>query len=228
MTARDHRDADRPVLLLDVGGVLLLPDVAKVAQALAPWGAGVPDLDGTTLHYEAVRAFDSSGDVRDYRRAYARGLGLVGDRLEHAVADDSAWQRPWQVTIPSAVAALCAFVRDGGVDVAIVSDSDGTVARQLVDNGVCQVGPGPLPTVLAVCDSAVVGATKPSPLMFAAAQQAVGASRRVLGHVGDSLICDVRGASRAGIEPFHVDPLGWCTDRGHRHIDGLADLTGLR
>lgn len=220
-----HGDAPRPVLLLDVGGVLLLPAASEVVEALEAWGASLPEVDDATLHYEAVSAFDCSGDILDYRRAYGRGLGLRGAALQSAASAHELWRRPWSIAIPSAVEKLRWLVQDGGVDVAIVSDSDGTVASQLVDTKVCQVGRGPLPAVLAVCDSTLVGARKPSRLIFDAARRAVGESRRILGHVGDSLRCDVRGAYGADLKPIHIDPLGSCPERDHRHATALADLS---
>jgi putative hydrolase of the HAD superfamily len=216
----------RPVLLLDVGGVLLLPAATQIAQALAPWGAQARGADDATLHYEAVRAFDRTGDIRDYRRAYAWRLGLRNAALDGAVTAEEAWRRPWPVPIRAAVAKLRWLVEEGGTDVVIVSDSDGTAARQLADSGVCQVGPGRLPSVLAVCDSAIIGVSKPAPLIFKAALRAAGGSGYIIGHLGDSLRCDVSGASAAGVPPIHVDPLGWCPDTSHPHVAGLADWAG--
>jgi len=220
-------DNGRPVLLLDVGGVLLLPAAREAVEALAAWGARPPDTDDATLHYEAVYAFDHSGDIRAYRRAYAHGLGLRGAALDSVAATSALWRRPWSVPIPPAVVRLRWLVAEGGIDVVIVSDSDGTVARQLEDNNVCQVGAGPLATVLAVCDSAEVGASKPSPLIFEAARRALSGPRRIIGHVGDSVYCDVEGARRAGVVPIHVDPLDRCQQADHRHVTGLADLDVL-
>ena len=46
-------------------------------------------------------------------------------------------------------------------------------------------------------------------------------------HIGDSLLADVRGAERVGVEPVHVDPLARCPDRGHRHVGSIAELPEL-
>lgn len=215
--------AARPVILLDAGGVLLLPTAARLAEALTRWGARPQAADDATTHYSAVASFDRTGDILDYRRAYGRALGLRGRNLEAAVRSSDAWRVPWQTGIPSATRMLRSLI-EGGIDIAIVSNSDGSVARQLTDSGVCQVGRGPLPAVLAVCDSATVGAAKPNPRIFDFARQAVGGSRRILGHVGDSLREDVHGALAAGLTPFHMDPLHRCADRGHEHLTSLAAL----
>lgn len=217
---------DRPVLLLDAGGVLLLPSAALVARELAEWGPGPSAASDAALHYNAVAAFDRTGDIRDYRRMYARELGVTAAHVERAIAVHAAWHTPWRPATPSTREALRRLIDDTGVDVVIVSDSDGSIARQLEDSEICQAGPGPLPAVLAVCDSAVVGASKPSRRIFDAACRAAGRGRRVLGHVGDSLRADVYGALAAGLTPFHVDPLGHCPALDHAHLTSLNDLAG--
>lgn len=217
----------RPVLLLDAGGVLLLPSAALVARELAELGARPSAASDAILHYNAVAAFDRSGDILDYRRAYARGVGVPAAHSEKAIAIHAAWHTPWRAATGSTREMLRRLIDDTGVDVVVVSDSDGSIARQLEDSEVCQVGTGPLPAVLAVCDSAVVGAVKPSRLIFDAARRAAGGGRRILGHVGDSLRADVHGALTAGLTPFHVDPLGHCPEPGHEHLASANDLEAV-
>jgi putative hydrolase of the HAD superfamily len=227
MTTPAACPVDRPVLLLDAGGVLLLPSAALVARELAEWSPGPSGASDAALHYNAVAAYDRTGDILDYRRTYAQGLGVSAAHIEKAIAVHAAWHNPWRAATPTTRETLRRLIDETGVDVVIVSDSDGSIASQLEDSGICQAGPGPLPAVLAVCDSAVVGAAKPSRLIFEAACRAAGRRRRLLGHVGDSLRADVHGALAAGLTPFHADPLGHCTAQDHRHVTSLNDIEGV-
>jgi len=213
------------LLLLDVGGVLLLPDPEPIAGRLRRFGASIGPFDAARLHYEAVAAFDRSGDLDAYRRAYGKGLG-IGASAADAAADDALWRAPWTVRVESSVDAL-ARLPACGVPVAIVSDSDGTVGQQLLTAQICQVGPGAFAAVRAVYDSAVVGARKPNPLLFEVALREMGSVPERALHVGDSRWCDVGGALRAGVPVVHIDPFGLCEDGGHPHAVDLADIPGL-
>ena len=72
--------------------------------------------------------------------------------------------------------------------------------------------------------SVEVGRAKPHPSMFARALEGLGLSPSEIVHVGDNLVCDVEGASRAGIRPILMDYAGRYPDfRGER----IADLRGL-
>jgi putative hydrolase of the HAD superfamily len=222
-------------ILVDAGGTLVLPDHATVVELLRPIGLEVDPGLLDRAHYVGMAAFDrlpvnDDEAVRTYRRAYAFEAGVPLDRLDDAIevlarlaATTGHWIRP----IPGARIALEA-IRAADLPIVIVSNTDrGDAARQIARAGLCQVGPGPGVPVAAVIDSAVLGRAKPDPAMFEAALAAVGVPAAAAIHVGDSLLADVRGAERAGIEPIHVDPLERCPDPGHRHIESVADLPGL-
>jgi putative hydrolase of the HAD superfamily len=83
-----------------------------------------------------------------------------------------------------------------------------------------------------------VGASKPSPVIFDAALEAVGAGATDALHVGDSVTQDVHGALRAGIVPVLVrraTPLAAPARDGDvpagvpviAALDELATLAGL-
>ncbi len=63
--------------------------------------------------------------------------------------------------------------------------------------------------------------------MFTTALAALGLPADAAIHVGDSLLADIRGAERVGVEPIHIDPLDRCPDRTHRHIASIADLPAI-
>ena len=120
-----------------------------------------------------------------------------------------------------------------GVALGVVSNSDGTVAEQLVAAGICQVGVGAGVTVVVVVDSALAGFEKPDPRIFAIALEQlgvgveVGVERTV--HVGDTAFTDVDGARAAGLRPLHLDPYGFCVrpPGDHEHVRSLSEVADL-
>jgi FMN phosphatase YigB (HAD superfamily) len=88
------------------------------------------------------------------------------------------------------------------VRVAVVSNSDGTVAEELATAGFDGL-------FEAVVDSHLVGVSKPDPRIFAIALERLGVPAASTWYVGDSPHHDLRGASAAGLaQIILVDPLG--------------------
>lgn len=140
---------------------------------------------------------------------------------------DDAWRGVlWSQVIDASARALHEITaRD--VEVAVVSNSDGTVERLLREGAVCQVGAGDGACVKAVIDSSVVGVSKPDPRIFEIAMDAVGVAPEHAIHVGDSVLTDIAGARRAGIRPLHLDPFGLCAFPDHEHVGSLFDVVRL-
>jgi putative hydrolase of the HAD superfamily len=218
-------------VLVDAGGVLLLPDRAVVSAALGPgfWDEAPEALD--RAHYRAIAEVDEARPESDrailptYVAAYLEALEVLPDRrdlIDGLVAIFDAGAPSWTTVIPESAAALRAIAARRRV--AIVSNSQGWMERHLRETGVCQVGPGPGATVSAVVDSGLVGAEKPDPRIFRAALKAAGAPAGRAVHVGDSVWFDVEGAVAAGVRAVHFDPHRLCTVGNHKHIVSLADL----
>jgi putative hydrolase of the HAD superfamily len=217
-------------VLLDAGGVLVLPDPGLVrAQVVA---AGLPPPSEETMrraHYTAVASMDATGteDLATYRTAYLGACGAPAELAAQAVRLLKFSGR-WSWPLPGALDLLTALI-ESGRRIAIVSNSDGTVAATLAEAGVCQVGSGVGADVAVIVDSYHAGMEKPDPRLFqlALAELGVGADRVV--HVGDTARTDVDGATAAGVRPVHLDPYGLCPDPpgGHAHIGALADLLSL-
>ncbi len=218
-------------VLLDAGGVLLLPDPTVVTAALS--GVGVTP-DPTVLvraHYTAVAALDSSHDGAwsSYLAAYGIAVGVPDDRLGAAVADlaEAVTAHVWVQSTDGAADAVQALV-DAGLRVAVVSNAAGTVEQMLVTAGVCQVGPGAGAPVAAVLDSHLVGSAKPDPGIMRMGLAAVEATAETTVFVGDTLRYDVAGAAACGVRALHLDPWGDCPrPAGHEHLRRLADLPEL-
>ncbi|MBK5223272.1 MAG: HAD family hydrolase [Acidimicrobiia bacterium] len=225
-------------MTLDVGGVLTLPPVDELLRS-----HGLPAMAEAMLvaHHAAVtvedgllaqrgdEAVDGFGAERHaYYRAFAAAMGAPHDalvRVVDALAEMAIREMPWTLAAPGALQVI-ADLNSAEVPVAIVSNSNGTVEAQLRDMGICQRGPGPLPHVAAVIDSAIVGVRKPHPQIFDPALDALGVDRHSVVHVGDTVAFDVAAALAAGITPIHYDASGTCTG-DHAHITRLAKLVTL-
>lgn len=219
-------------VLLDVGGVLLLPSPEVMEPPLRAAGAepGVADLE--RAHYQATAAVETVPEADrwlSYLAAYASACGIPRERAAGVAADlDRAVQGfTWRHIVPGSTGAL-REIAALGAPVAIVSNSTGTVEEELAALGICQTGPGDGTEVAAVIDSAVVGVEKPDPRIFDLVLEKLGIQADGVVHVGDTVRFDVDGALAAGIRPLHLDPYGDCPlPDGHDHIRGLADLPAL-
>ena len=223
-------------IVLDVGGVLLIPSPDAVATALAPLGI---EIDRTLIeraHYTGVVTLDAcSGPDQAhpcYLGAFAGAFGVGGEHLAPATElltalwADRALGR-WSHHVTGSREALRALVDDGHT-VAILSNSNGTVEALLGELGVCQVGEGDGAPVRMIVDSAVVGIAKPDPRIFHLVADALGARPERCLYVGDTVRYDVMGARAAGFRPYHFDPHGLCASEDvHPHLRSLADLTAI-
>jgi putative hydrolase of the HAD superfamily len=218
-------------LLLDAGGVLVLPRLALLAGVL---DGAVPRLDEPSVdaaHYAGIHAIDTAHEPLAnrsavYRRAFVAELGAAGPldpardaELAAAFRHSAMWVRP-----AAGAAALVRACERVGLPVVVVSNWDGTIGERLRAAGVCQEGPGPLGRVERVIDSGAVGVEKPDPRIFQLALEAVGVAPDEALHVGDSTRADVDGATGAGVGAIHLEPAGRCRDRSHRHVRDLAGL----
>jgi HAD superfamily hydrolase (TIGR01509 family) len=104
----------------------------------------------------------------------------------------------WRTVMPRVPEAL-ARMRDRGLSLVVVSNSDGTAERSLVAAGL-------RPYLSAVIDSAIVGYEKPDARIFEHALRRSGARPERTLHVGDLYHADVTGARAAGIHALLLDP----------------------
>ena len=222
-------------VILDVGGVLLVPDEAIIGRALRRSGLALDDSLLTAAHYLAVHYADDESRAltdRPYEIGYLNALGFDDEEMAAGfMAFDELWRLAavdlWSQQVPGG-AELLARLSSEGTPVAIVSNADGTVEESLRRQGLCQVGIGPAPTVAAIVDSAIVGVAKPDPRVFAPVLAALDLEPTQCVYVGDTERFDVRGAEAAGIRPLHYDPHGLCRNpAAHSHLSSLSDLWGV-
>lgn len=237
---------DVDAVLLDAGGVFVLPNASLLAAVVrAAGGRSEPELLGRA-HYAAVAAMDAvhqpdapamgAPQPMDWSRyvvTVARTCGVPDDRMADAEAgllELFTMPAPllWNQVVPEAVVALRALAATD-LALAVVSNSDGTVEALLRDVAVCQVGEGAGVPVAFVVDSHHVGSAKPDPAIFAAALERLDVAPERVVHVGDTAHADVDGALAAGITPLHLDPYGDCPypSGHHAHVRSLADVVAL-
>lgn len=219
-------------VLLDVGGVLLLPDPVNVRKALGTGDRHPPDSVLDRAHYLATATTDAVGrfDRQVYRQAYARACGVPDDRIPEVVEAmaTAVTGYDWRRITPTATRDLHDLTA-GDAAVGIVSNSPGAITEMLFDSGVCQVGHGPYAAVETIVDSGVVGIRKPDPRIFHVALEILECSPSSAVYVGDTARIDVDGARLAGMRAVHFDPHEDCPDpRGdHEHVRSLFELTTL-
>jgi putative hydrolase of the HAD superfamily len=221
-------------VLIDVGGVLVLPDHDRMAAALERAGIRVDRDLLDRAHYAGVAALDefTEGDreiwIR-YNRAYARACNtpdeMLDDAVEHLLnefATGAVWNRVVRQSV-DAMRALAAL----DVRLAIVSNADGDTEERLRDFGICQVGPGPGVEMGAILDSTVVGVAKPDPRIFELALEALDVPAERAIHIGDTPGADVAGARAAGVHPVLVDPYDFHPDLDVERVPSLAEVVDL-
>jgi len=228
--------ADIDAVVLDVGGVFLIPHPEPVAAALAPHGILIDPARIELAHYTGVGALDAcSGPDHDhtcYLIALIGALGVAPADQERALAIlQELWAQPslgrWSWHVQGSREALRALV-EAGHTVAILSNSDGTVEAQLRELAICQIGEGDGACVRAIADSTVVGIAKPDPRIFYHVAEALGVRPERCLYVGDTVRYDVLGARAAGFHPFHFDPHGLCASLDvHPHLRSLAEVAVL-
>ena len=216
-------------VLLDAGGVLLVPDPDALRRVVAPFGVSLTDEEARLAHYECMAALDRLGylDWLEVDRHLARTIGVPEDRLEEVVdAIESMYlEQPW-VPVAGAAEALI-VLQDAGYRLAVVSNATGTIEQQLIDGRICSVTGTAMARVEVVIDSHIVGVEKPDPAIFELALKAIGGSAESCVYIGDTTYFDVNGARAAGIHPVHADPYDLCPGRAdvdHQHVRSLAEL----
>jgi putative hydrolase of the HAD superfamily len=221
-------------VLLDVGGIFVLPDHDRITAAIARAGARIDPARLDRAHYEGVSVLSEfeEGDRevwRAYNRAYARACGVTDDVLDEVVEhllNEFATGAVWSRVVPGSVEALQALA-DLDVRLAIVSNADGNAEERLLEHRVCQVGHGPGVEVDTVLDSEVVGVAKPDPRIFEIALDRldVAADRAI--HVGDTPAADVDGARAAGVRPVLLDPYDLHAHLDVERVPVLADVVEI-
>jgi putative hydrolase of the HAD superfamily len=221
-------------VLLDAGGVFVLPDPTRVLGAFSRAECDVDPSVLTAAHYRAAARFTTDIDVetgwaeawRGYLQTYIEACDVdhaqrneAHRHIDSEFADAALWVEP----IDGAKDGLQALA-DAGVRLGIVSNADGMMAQRLAAFEICQVGLGMGVPIELVVDSGNVGVMKPDPRIFHAALDLLGLAAEATWYVGDMPAIDVVGARRAGLRPFLIDPLGLHHDADYDRTTSLTSL----
>jgi hypothetical protein len=144
---------DAPVaVLLDAGGVFVLPDPDRILGAFTRAECSVARDVLADAHYRAATRFGVDVDVEaywaeswlEYLQTYVKECGVPQDQRDEAhrhldseFADAGLWVDP----VPGSREGLQALA-DTGVRLGIVSNADGMMGPRLAELELCQVGPG--------------------------------------------------------------------------------------
>ena len=219
-------------VLLDVGGVFLVPSRDRLVEALRELIGTLSDAECDRAHFEGMHALDvanapGDGDRRIYLNGYLSSIGLREDRFETAIDRlIPLWTGPsldlWRRVLGLSIVGLRNLYH-ANLRLGVVSNSDGHVEEELLRNKICQVGAGQGVPVRTIIDSGVVGVAKPDPTIFDFALPSLGLDPSDVIYVGDSVKYDIRSAEAAGMMPLHFDPFNLCEGTDHLHIAQVGD-----
>lgn len=225
-------------ILLDVGGVFLLPSRSHIRSALDQVGHTVEDDEAIDrAHYVAARVFpmDLEGHEfmasywEEYLEAYARELAvddaLMPEAVEH-LRNEYVTGGLWSHEIDGSREGLRRLAATG-VTVGVVSNSDGSIGARLAELGILQLGAGPGVDVACLVDSGAVGVEKPDPRIFDFALDVIDVPHDEIWYVGDTPAFDVVGAHRAGLHPILMDPFGVNGDFGVPCVRSLGEVAEM-
>jgi putative hydrolase of the HAD superfamily len=203
-------------VFFDAGNTLLRMNYAVIALELLGHGVRVSAIDVQRAEWRARVRLDAELGARPIRHASTESVSTsdlysrlildelgVGDRsvIEAMAAWRRAYNPPvglWNTAEPEAEAAL-RLVRDAGLGVAVISNSNGSV-RGILDS----LGLGR--HLDFVVDSFEVGVEKPDPRIFRLALERAGLGPEAAIYVGDLYSVDVLGARGAGLAAVLLDP----------------------
>jgi HAD superfamily hydrolase (TIGR01549 family) len=219
-------------VFLDAGGVLVVPNWARVSAALARRGVQVGADVLAAAEPRAKQRLDLGETIQatsDLQRGWLyfnlvlteAGVPL-GPATEAALAELHEYhmvRNLWE-TVPPGVPQALARLRHLGLQLVVVSNANGTLHAVLDRLGLT----GQLDVVI---DSYREGVEKPDPRLFQLALGRARARAETTMHVGDIYHIDVVGARAAGIRAVLLDPGG--IYEGYdcarvRTLDEVADL----
>jgi putative hydrolase of the HAD superfamily len=218
-------------ILLDAGGVLVLPDPTVLGPLLAYFGGDTAIEAHRRAHYAGMKA-KSDADAGEeswevYDEAYVRAVGVAPDDLAEAAVLLGRTRTPalWRWPIPGSIDALRRLAALG-VPMGVVSNASGQIVAMLRRH-VGQVGPGDHVPMRCIVDSHDVGVAKPDPAIFDhALAHLPGLDRSRIAYVGDSVTMDIASSRAAGLHPILLDPYDDHRGAPFDRIAALGDVLG--
>ena len=212
-------DAGNTLLFLDyerlareVGAAVGVPLTARGLEAQSGEAALQLERSDTSDHDRATRYLETLFLLAGVPR---EKLGLVRDTLLRLHGE----RHLWSAMHPGTPAAL-ARMRQAGLRLGVVSNSDGRVEEALAAAGIRA-------DFEVIVDSRLVGFEKPDPRIFQAALEPLGIAPEGVLYVGDIYEVDVVGARRAGMDVVLLDPAGNHTGRDVQTAPSIAAVADL-
>ena len=219
-------------MFLDAGGVLVNPNWVRVSAMLSDHGVAATADRLEEAEPRAKRRLDTGETIQatnDRQRGWTYfNLVLTEAGVPLSSATDAALRELhpyhqqfnlWE-TVPDDVRPTLAALRDRGLRLAVVSNSNGTLQRLFARLDL-------MSAVDAVFDSCDEGVEKPDPRFFELALKRVGATSDTTVHVGDLFHVDVVGARAAGIKPVLLDVADLYHDADCLRVRSLAALVDM-
>lgn len=218
-------------IFFDIGDTLVFDDPPLRDRLVsAARSAGIA-LDPALLP-EAFRAAEASavkryvaGIVWDAPGALRETAGVLWQTLRLPPLSDTQWAAfasafmslPFTRSVPPEALLLLAELKRRGFTLGAISDWEDTLPEVLA-------GLGLLDCFDALAVSAVVGATKPNPLLFEDALAQIGLPPDACLHVGDWYELDAAGAKAAGLSALLFD---WAERTPHADCPRVTDWRQL-
>jgi putative hydrolase of the HAD superfamily len=215
-------------VLFDAGNTLVFLDYERMAEAV---GAALAlPLTASGLAARAAEAADAmemaSGSDQDRAAAFLEALFRLSGVPAHRMSEVRTClarvhgERHLWCSVREGTLESLKRLRDAGLRLGIVSNSDGRVEQALAEAGLREY-------FEVVIDSSLAGVEKPDPAIFLAALQALGVGPEEALYVGDMYDVDIVGAKAAGMEAVLLTAAGSAPDRPcytAASIDQLVDL----
>jgi len=224
------------LLSLDAGNTVIFLDHPRIAAWLGAEGYSVTaralvDGEGTAKRLQEQGAL-TSVDWEGKNLPGARGWGgMIGTMIREAGVPEEKlvtllpklWvehvKKNLYSLVPEGLGPALDAVRERGVKVVVVSNSEGMLDRLFGELGI--LGHFDL-----IADSGKLGFEKPDPRIFEHVLTAFGVQAEEALHLGDSIATDVEGARRAGVRVMLVDPYGHCAGRALEvpRVSGVVEV----
>lgn len=208
-------------MLFDAGGTLVQVHIDRLSDALRVRGAEPRDLDAAfwkTLVMLDAQFGPHGGQWPDWWNGWLGALahhsGVTSELLTEAWREADGELHLWDYPIPGAVECLTRL-REAGLRVGVVSNSDGRAADSLARAGLAQL-------VELIIDSGIVGVSKPDPAIFRFALEPLGLEPAETWYLGDTVAYDAAAADAAGLTSWVIDHRGLHTVEHPRRVSTLA------
>jgi len=212
-------------VLFDAGNTLVFLDYTRMAEGVGTALALPLTGEGLAAHAGAAAGAmeRAGGSDRERAAAYLESLFLFGGvpaermgEVRDCVTRMHQERHLW-CSVRERTHESLGRLRDAGLRLGIVSNSDGRVEQALAEAGLREYFD-------VVIDSSLAGIEKPDPAIFLAALDALGVRPEDALYVGDLYEVDVVGAQAAGIEAVLLAPPGSRADRPCRTAASIPEL----